>query len=138
MECVTCSRRAVYKCRSCRAAFCSPACGSTHQRECPGPQHTRVEAEVKVATNARGAEALRPANPDEELLVLDHRHLECLRASPQIRNLLKTSELQTVVKTIDASRSRLDALEAACHNIPEFAEFCQEVLRTLKRHRPER
>ncbi|KAF8283926.1 putative HIT zinc finger [Trypanosoma cruzi] len=65
---------------------------------------------------------------DGELVVLGEAHLSELAHDTNIRKKLLSSELQQLLRVIDASRSRIDALEAAMANTPEFKEFCDEVL----------
>lgn len=64
----------------------------------------------------------------DELEVLRGHHLSALANHPGIRGQLKTKELQKLVRIINNSRSRLDALDAALHNVPEFKEFADLVL----------
>ena len=59
--------------------------------------------------------------------ILTPRQLYALSTDEKICNFLTTPELQTLITKIDSSRSRLDALETAEYNIPEFASFTQHV-----------
>jgi hypothetical protein len=67
----------------------------------------------------------------QELEILTPAHLSALANHREIRNQLKTKELQKLMKIIDNSRCRLEALEAALHNVPEFKAFCATVLQTV-------
>jgi hypothetical protein len=65
-------------------------------------------------------------------MVLNDAQLAQLASSPAIRSQLRTPELQRLLLTVDGSRSRLDALAAAQHNVPEFQAFCNLVLSSIK------
>ncbi len=63
-----------------------------------------------------------------ELEMLERPHLDALRADAQIRDALKTEELRELIRCIDGSKCRLEALAAAQHNVPQFKRFCEQVL----------
>lgn len=65
---------------------------------------------------------------DGELQVLGARQLEALRENRRVRDMLRTRELRGMIKIIDKSRSRIDALEAAIHNSGDFSDFCDMLL----------
>lgn len=65
------------------------------------------------------------------LTMLTEAHLGALANAPPLRRALKDASLQKLLHTIDRSRSRLDALEAALHNNPDFSQFCAEVRATI-------
>lgn len=46
--------------------------------------------------------------------------------------MLKSAELQEIIRIIDGSRTRVEALEAGMHNVPEFREFVKLVERTIR------
>lgn len=56
-----------------------------------------------------------------------HEQLRCLALSLDVRQALKSSELQSLVHAVDAAPCREAALAHAMHN-PEFARFCDSVL----------
>ncbi|CCW71474.1 unnamed protein product [Phytomonas sp. Hart1] len=62
-----------------------------------------------------------------ELYILKERHLSALANNTNIRRALRSKELQQMLLTIDKSRSRLDALDAALYNNTDFKHFCDEV-----------
>lgn len=83
--------------------------------------------------NTAATGAIEPnQDNDLDLLVLRDRHLAALAANPDLRQSLKSTELQALLVKIDSSRSRLEALAAARHNVPEFDAFCQQILSTLE------
>ena len=63
-----------------------------------------------------------------ELEMLQRVHLQALESHPEIRNALKTKELQDLIRNIDKSKCRLEALAAAEHNVPQFKQFCELLL----------
>ena len=67
----------------------------------------------------------------DELEMLEQIHLQALQSNQNIRDALKTKELQDLIRNIDKSKCRLEALAAAQHNIPQFREFCQLLLGTI-------
>ena len=81
------------------------------------------EAETNSLTSGREIEGL-----------LTRRQLHALASDSRIRNEVRTPELQTLLKTIDSSRSRLDVLETAEYNIPEFSEFLRHVSQAIYMH----
>ena len=73
---------------------------------------------------------MRPKRPreGEPVEILSQYHTDLLRNNSRVRDHLRTAELRQMIKTVDSSRSRLDALEAALHNSREFNEFCRYLL----------
>ena len=67
----------------------------------------------------------------DELLLLGPAQLAALAADAAVRNQLKSTELRVLVRSIDGSRSRLDALAAARGNIVDFDTFCRAVLHAI-------
>jgi hypothetical protein len=116
----------LYKCAQCKVpAFCSAQCQVTHKGVCA----PRGEAICVVQPSAAHWHGER--GDDGRLVILGERHLVALRSSNAIRGPLKSGELQDIIRRIDGSRCRLDALDAALHNVPEFREFCEVVLTTV-------
>ena len=69
-------------------------------------------------------------NTDNDgLLTLKQMH--ALSVDTEILNKLKSNELRELIHRIDKSRSRLDALETAEYNIPEFAAFVEHIAKVL-------
>ena len=68
---------------------------------------------------------------ESELEMLQRVHLQALEANPQIRDALKTKELQELIRNIDKSKCRLEALAAAEHNVPQFKQFCELLLEVV-------
>lgn len=87
---------------------------------------TATTAMIAVAT-PKGEGERKDEDEEEGLTILSERHLRSLAHAPRIRDALKDTALQRLLRTIDGSRSRLDALDAAEFNNPLFAEFCKEV-----------
>ncbi|ESL10030.1 hypothetical protein TRSC58_02242 [Trypanosoma rangeli SC58] len=86
------------------------------------------EAHVKRERGSEVSFIEGERDADGVLVVLGEAHLSELAHDKNIRNKLRSSELQRLLRVIDASRSRIDALEAAMTNNPEFKEFCDNVL----------
>jgi hypothetical protein len=128
MQCSVCvTSRAVYKCKLCREPYCSAKCNSEHRGVC-----TRRQSEDDTSQQDRPqpAPSSRVERDDDEtdLFVLRAPQLAALANDPTLRKMLKSHELRALLTTIDTSRSRLDALAAAQHNIPEFRDFCRHVI----------
>jgi hypothetical protein len=74
-------------------------------------------------------------NPEQvtqgELEILEQLHLHALSSNKDVRNMLKSTELQELIKNIDKSKCRLEALATAQHNIPQFKEFCDLLLNVI-------
>ncbi|CUG86262.1 Hypothetical protein, putative [Bodo saltans] len=138
--CIVCSSLCSkgYHCPRCSASYCGVPCFRQHKDSCSGPS-----APVETPTMSTYDEAVRrvdepstvgasppPLNDegDDELEVLRAPHLSALANHPSIRNQLKSRELQKLIRIINNSRSRLDALDAALHNVPEFKEFADLIL----------
>lgn len=146
-SCIVCEEPCakLYRCRRCTKPYCSIACYKDHQLNgerlgvCVAPveptpalssyDEAVARADATVATGASPPCATE--EPSGELTVLQSAHLVALANNPTIRNQLKTAELRKLLRIIDNSRSRLDALDAALHNVPEFREFCSDVLATI-------
>ena len=153
ISCVICQKPASYRCPKCRRSpgtyYCSAACNKHHTQEL----HTN-DAEITKRIRSGDCDEAEDSEPktdscsnvppipgetvgDPGLTVLQQRHLDALcgdayrGVETSIRDQLKCKDLQKLIVPIDGSRSRLDALAAAQHNIPEFNRFCQQVLRTI-------
>jgi hypothetical protein len=63
--------------------------------------------------------------------VLTFRQCAALAADRHILNQLKSKELRRTLHIIDNSRARMEALDAAIHNIPEFRDLCKEILNCI-------
>ena len=131
MRCCVCeSGRAVYKCRLCREPYCSAGCFSKHREGCTrSGQNTELPTQTPPPQPA--AEHREANHDDGELTVLRTPHLAALANDAKVREMLKSEELRKLLATIDSSRSRLDALTAAQHNIPEFRDFCRRILHVV-------
>ncbi|KAG5495187.1 hypothetical protein JKF63_02242 [Porcisia hertigi] len=68
------------------------------------------------------------AGDADAVYILQEKHLGALANHPRIRSALRSPSLQKLIKTIDSSRSRLDALDAAQYNNADFKAFCDEVM----------
>ena len=66
-----------------------------------------------------------------ELELLEPAHLDALARDAGIVDALRTPELQLLIRSVDGSRCRLEALAAAEHNVPQFRQFCQQLLRCI-------
>ncbi len=117
-----------FRCRACHARYCCAACCQTHRSLCEG---TAPAADGD--RNVHSVHREKPVEYDEDgqLAVLSDEHLAALANDPSIRGALKSTELRELLRSIDGSRSRLDALAAAQHNVPEFREFSDEILRVV-------
>ena len=131
LVCCTCSvAGAKYSCPSCDVKYCSVACFKTHKAGCS------VERS-KPLPEKRARVDLEQDESQLELEVLSEAHLAALCEDKRIISSLKSSELQETIRIIDGSRTRLDALEAALHNIPEFRSFVNHILEVVAKVPPE-
>ncbi|KAG5469497.1 hypothetical protein LSCM1_02719 [Leishmania martiniquensis] len=102
----------------------------------PGADSATAVTEVSEDKKSAGV-GLRPRAPEEcagdadAVYILQEKHLSALANHPRVRSALRSASLQKLIKTIDSSRSRLDALEAAQYNNAEFKGFCEEVMRVI-------
>lgn len=145
-NCVTCDTHIakLYRCSSCEAPYCTARCYKIHKAEMKcddmkkkdaAPDASAETASVsssheKLDVRAAAREALQEEGCDE-LVVLDEVHLVALAHDKTIRDQLKTEELRKLLRIVNNSRSRLDALDAAIHNVPEFKEFCLHLLQVI-------
>ena len=120
-----------YKCPRCLdVMYCSVACHKAHKETC-APTPAVEEAKARKGKRSRkDPEAPFPGD-DEPNTMLTRRQLHALASDPRVANEVKTTELQALLKVVDGSRSRIDALETAIHNVPEFASFVQNILRII-------
>lgn len=96
-----------------------------------------------VAESAAGAkpDAKEAMEEEEEVIaadadavyILQEKHLSALANDPAVRSALRSPSLQKLIRTIDSSRSRLDALDAAQYNNADFKHFCNDVMRAIAR-----
>ncbi|KAG5493643.1 hypothetical protein JIQ42_02017 [Leishmania sp. Namibia] len=99
-------------------------------------ESAKPEAETLEATETAGAAprslvSEEYAGDADAVYILQEKHLGALANHPRVRSALRSLSLQKLIKTIDGSRSRLDALEAAQYNNADFKEFCDEVMRVI-------
>ncbi|KAK7201383.1 HIT zinc finger containing protein [Novymonas esmeraldas] len=71
------------------------------------------------------------AGDADAVYILQEKHLGALANHPRVRRALRSPALQKLIKTIDGSRSRLDALDAAQYNNADFKDFCDDVMRVI-------
>ncbi|CBZ30018.1 conserved hypothetical protein [Leishmania mexicana MHOM/GT/2001/U1103] len=121
------------------------AAGAAHRSENDAPPSSTapaVEGSWKTATEASEANGPACAEPQpsarteyagdaDAVYILQEKHLGALAHNPRVRSALRSPSLQKLIKTIDSSRSRLDALEAAQYNNADFRDFCDEVMRVI-------
>lgn len=137
-NCIVCDVHAakLYKCSNCRAFFCSAPCGKAHR----GSAVCEEAMAATMTTTTQQESRKHFERPPVEQQECDARRVDdadgalklrqcaALASNKRILNQLKSKELQRTLRIIDNSRARLEALEAAMHNIPEFREFCKEIL----------
>ena len=144
--CLVChAADARYECR-CGVKYCSAMCCQLHRLACVlhcPPQSTGSVGEEGLAVVDTGRscdvstidhEAVpypTRSNHGDEIHVLNGTHLAALVNDREIRQALRSGQLQQFLSIVDSSRSRLDALETGLHNEPQFAEFCMKVLRRV-------
>ncbi len=93
-------------------------------------QHNTTDARMasRNAEQARNRALWLAQEESGELEILEPVHLAALAADPRVRNALKTPELQQLIRNIDGSRCRLEALHAAQVNQPQFDAFADLLL----------
>ncbi|GET91966.1 hypothetical protein, conserved [Leishmania tarentolae] len=97
---------------------------------------SKIVAGTSEANGPTSAELRPSARPEyagdaDTVYILQEKHLAALANNPRVRSALRNSSLQKLIKTIDTSRSRLDALEAAQYNNADFKDFCDDVMRVI-------
>ncbi|KPI83145.1 hypothetical protein ABL78_7833 [Leptomonas seymouri] len=85
-------------------------------------------ASTRTAASNREEEV---AGDMDAVYILQERHLSALMNDANIRSALRSPSLQKLIRTIDSSRSRLDALDAAQYNNADFKKFCDDVMRII-------
>jgi zinc finger HIT domain-containing protein 3 len=108
---------------------------AANPRGSPQPQQSgSTTSTVTEATSGevgkRGEEVAADA---DAVYILQEKHLSALANDPTVRSALRSPSLQKLIRTIDSSRSRLDALDAAQYNNADFKRFCNEVMRVIAR-----
>ncbi|EPY41083.1 hypothetical protein AGDE_02842 [Angomonas deanei] len=76
--------------------------------------HNHNENENSNNTNKNTS--LEEEDADGILYILSHAHLRALENDTEVTKPLRSHALQQLLKSIDRSKSRLDALEAALHS----------------------
>eukprot|EP00758_Cryptobia_borreli_P007886 Tbor_TRINITY_DN5337_c3_g2::TRINITY_DN5337_c3_g2_i1::g.4218::m.4218 len=83
----------------------------------------------KVGADLRESKATTAADDSgQPLEVLQMRHLEAICSHKQIRDYLRTKELRAMIRAVDNSRCRLEAMEASMYNSPDFKAFCDTII----------
>jgi hypothetical protein len=137
--CIVCDAHAakLYKCSNCLVSFCSMSCYTVHRgsERCEEIAASKRQEEAKPLFERPGATSsastkvpVSSTEDAEDHSMLKLRQCAALAQDSGILDKLKSPELQKVLSIIDNSRARLEALDAAMHNIPEFKAFCAEVL----------
>ena len=123
-----------YRCSRCLLPYCSVQCSKQHRGTdlCIDAALERAKG-AEIERQAREADVFLRGKPSatttsEDFELLDEAHLGALANDRYLRDALRTAELRSLLRIIDNSRSRLDALDAAMHNVPQFNDFCQKVL----------
>lgn len=137
-QCAVCCEPCLkqYHCPRCAAPYCGVQCFRSHKEQCtvqPAAEKEFPQTPYDVAVQRADEPPPGPSptlvdEGDDELDVLRGCHLSALANHPGIRNQIKSAELQKLIRIVNNSRSRLDALDAALHNVSEFKEFCDLVL----------
>nr|CCC94873.1 conserved hypothetical protein [Trypanosoma congolense IL3000] len=131
--------------RECQAQGDGLDCVGERQAEpCPSasggvsPLVAVISAEPGLAGGAEGQRKAEEdyftygrRDEDGVLSVLGQAHLTAISHNQWVRDQLKSVELQRLMRIIDNSRSRIDALEAGLANIPDFKAFCDGLLKVL-------
>lgn len=151
VNCVVCSSlKPKYKCSQCKQPFCSAKCGKTHRQSNDCQQQPTAPSTSEEGPQGNVEPVGNPKRPREEvednaengdestiqgvfdedgsIQILGERQLNAIRHDKKVRDMLRTKELRAMIKIIDKSRSRLDALEAGLHNSTEFNHFCDHLL----------
>jgi hypothetical protein len=130
-----------YKCPQCRLAYCSVGCCKTHKQSC-GQKQTDTETETAVADSSSAkahVSALIPPSTatidvfdSNDLAIITDLQKKQLSDCKEIRDILKSKRLRDKISEIDCSgNTRRTALKNARSN-PEFEEFLDLMLRTIK------
>ena len=133
--CVVCEKtNAQYRCASCASAcFCSLSCYRVHSQ-------THLQQKEFLShppDDSPKYRELKEADQKEYDLgvpfdgILTKKQMHAIATDGKIRGHLRSKELQDLIFRIDCSRSRLDALETAEFNIPEFSSFVEYLAQVL-------
>lgn len=79
-------------------------------------------------------EATGSAPPTDPYL-LREQDIENFYTNKRLRSTIQSAELQSLIRLIDRSKSKLDALDAAQANDPQFKAFCDELLNDIWKSR---
>jgi len=148
-----------YKAPCCVLPYCAPSCFKEHQSVCPkriklepgtsgeASQPGAVGSTPSLASSSAAATppSLVPAVPPHTLAAapmapeetpeltgcLSNAQLRALENCPEIKGLLESKELRELITNIDGAPNRIELLDKARANIPEFAEFAEMVLDVL-------
>jgi len=129
-----------YKCPKCLdVMYCSVTCHKIHRENCsPSDELEREREKEKHRQEKRKrrkenseAWAAQYGGTEEPHTMLSRAQLHAIALDPRVKDEVKTKELQDLLKVVDGSRSRLDALETAMHNVPEFRSFVDNLLRVI-------
>ncbi|KNA07874.1 hypothetical protein SOVF_167690 [Spinacia oleracea] len=152
-QCKVCNEaKSKYKCPACLIPYCSLVCFKKH-KETPcataKPVMSDEEPKTSFVTPFAAAEepktahaipvsgdykptippilAARPLFIDEPCEVLDKAKLESIAASSEIRDALKSEDIQKLICSIDGSPNALEELEKAM-GVDAFRIFSDKVL----------
>lgn len=124
--CQVCNENAFkYKCPKCRIPYCSVVCYKKHQEEkCGEPKKediSQVEPEPAVAEIA-----VPVVNSPEWKLSI--KQLDQLESSTYVKNAVKDTRLQAVIRQIDGAEDREEALEKMMATDPHFKTFVDQMI----------
>ncbi|XP_078480787.1 LOW QUALITY PROTEIN: zinc finger HIT domain-containing protein 3-like [Lampetra planeri] len=120
-----------YKCPACRVRYCSLQCYKTHKETClpVKPAPTVPEARDASLTEPWGVEDLLHEEDIIDKVAL-HR-LQMLGHSKELRDLLRNPHLRQLLKSVDSSVDKQQAMKAAMQE-PLFAEFSDQCLKIVE------
>lgn len=135
--CVTCCKEnCSYKCPKCLSPYCSLGCWGSHKLLCPAiVSKPGADDAVPVPANqdvlsmiAKSVESTR----DDQIEILQPSEKEGIRKSTKLQSLLKSKRLRDDILCVDSSSDRAAALKAMRTKNPEFNQFVEDLLRTVK------
>lgn len=137
-QCKICNEaKSKYKCPACLVPYCSLTCFKKH-KETPcattkpvSGEETTNPSPVRVSSDEQRTNPLslveRPIYVDEPIEVLEKAQLESIAASSEIRDALKSEDLQKLILNIDNSPNAEEELQKAM-GVDVFRIFTDKVL----------
>ncbi|CAH9073652.1 unnamed protein product [Cuscuta europaea] len=117
-----------YKCPNCVIHYCSLACFKKH-KEIPC-EKLISSSEGKLASTLPALNVDEPVYVHDQSEELKQSQFESLASSSEIREALRSEEIQKLICSIDSSKDAESELEKAMQK-EEFHMLCQKILSAI-------